>query len=155
MKNRHLLLSFDGDMKMAKSFVTILIAVAVSLSSVLTGGCESSAQTGAALGGLSGAGIGAIVGHQSGRAAEGALIGGAVGGGAGYMLGNEQDKKKTQAEMSSLREETNCVTVNITNSNGSVSQVRLQKQGVGYVGTRGEYYNQLPTEAQLMPVYGF
>jgi hypothetical protein len=47
------------------------------------------------------------------------------------------------------------VTVNITNSNGSVSQVLLRKQGVGYVGTRGEYYNTLPTGEQLRPVYGF
>ena len=140
---------------MARSFVTILTIAAVSLSSVLTGGCESSAQTGAALGGLTGAGIGAIVGHQSGRATEGALIGGAVGTGAGYLLGNEQDKKEAQAEMSSLREEANYATVNITNSNGSICQVMLRKQGVGYVGTRGEYYNQLPTEDQLIPVYGF
>ncbi|MCX5638770.1 MAG: glycine zipper domain-containing protein [Planctomycetota bacterium] len=140
---------------MARSFVTILTIVAVSLISVLTGGCESSAQTGAALGGLTGAGIGAIVGHQSGRATEGALIGGAVGTGAGYLLGNEQDKKEAQAEMSSLREEANYATVNITNSNGSICQVMLRKQGVGYVGTRGEFYNQLPTEDQLRPVYGF
>jgi outer membrane lipoprotein SlyB len=147
--------SFDGGIKMTKNFVTILTIVAVSLSSVLTGGCESGAQTGAALGGLTGAGIGAIVGHQSGRTTEGALIGGAVGAGAGYMLGNEQDKKRAQAERDFLREEMNCVTVNMTNSNGSISQVMLRKQGVGYIGTRGEYYNRLPTEDQLRPVYGF
>jgi len=140
---------------MAKSFVTVLTTVVVGLSSVLTGGCESGAQTGAALGGLTGAGIGAIAGHQSGKTAEGALIGGAVGAGAGYILGNEQDKKETRAEIGSLRDQANYAMVNITNSNGSVCQVRLRKQWVGYVGTRGEYYNQLPTEDQLRPVYGF
>jgi uncharacterized protein YcfJ len=140
---------------MAKNLMTIITAVAVSLSSVFVVGCESDAQTGAALGGLGGAGIGAIVGHQQGKGTEGSLIGGAVGAGAGYLLGNEQDKKKAQAERAELREEMSYVTVNITNSNGSVSQVLLRKQGVGYVGTRGEYYNTLPTGEQLRPVYGF
>jgi hypothetical protein len=49
----------------------------------------------------------------------------------------------------------NIVTVNITNSNGSITPVRLRKQGVGYVGPRGEYYDKLPTEEQLKPIYGF
>jgi hypothetical protein len=128
-------LGFDGGAKIARSFVTILILMAVGLSSIFTGGCESSGQTGAALGGLGGAGVGAIVGHQQGKAAEGALIGGAVGAGAGYLLGNEQDKKEAKVERAALREEMNYATVNITNSNGSISQVRLRKQGVGYVGT--------------------
>lgn len=104
---------------------------------------------------MAGAGIGAIVGHQSGHTAEGALIGGAVGAGGGYIIGNEGDKKKTQAEMDNLRQEMNTVTVNVTNSNGSVSQVVLRKQGVGYVGPRGEYYNHLPAPEELKPVYGF
>jgi hypothetical protein len=71
------------------------------------------------------------------------------------MLGNEGDKKKTQAEMDNLRQEMNTVTVNVTNSNGSVSPVVLRKQGVGYVGPRGEYYNHLPAPEELKPVYGF
>ena len=140
---------------MGKDLTMVLMVVAVSVGLVFTSGCESSGQTGAALGGLGGAGLGAIIGHQSGRTAEGALIGGAVGAGGGYILGNEQDKKKTQAEMSNLRQEMNTVTVNITNSNGSVTPVTLKKQGVGYVGPRGEYYNNLPTPEQLKPIYGF
>ena len=48
----------------------------------------------------------------------------------------------------------NVVIVYVTNSNGSVSQVRLKKQGVGYVGPKGEYYNHLPTPEELKPVYG-
>jgi len=57
--------------------------------------------------------------------------------------------------MDSIRQEMNVVTVNVTNSNGSIITVRLRKQGVGYVGPRGEYYNTLPTEDQLKPIYGF
>jgi hypothetical protein len=136
---------------MAGKLATILVTVAVSTGLVFFVGCESDAQTGAGLGALAGAGIGQLAGGDT----ESTLIGAAVGGGAGYMLGNESDKKKTKAEMDSLRQEMNTVTVNITNSNGSVSTVKLRKQGVGYVGPRGEYYDKLPTGEQLRPVYGF
>ncbi len=136
---------------MVKSLMTILMVVAVSLGLTLVAGCESDAQTGALLGTAAGAGVGALAGGST----EGTLVGAAVGGGVGYILGNEQDKKKTRAEMDSLRHEMNTVMVKVTNSNGSVIQVPLRKQGVGYVGPRGEYYDKLPTEDQLRPVYGF
>jgi len=136
---------------MIKSLMTILMVVAVSLGLTLVAGCESDAQTGALLGTAAGAGVGALAGGST----EGTLIGAAVGGGVGYILGNEQDKKKTRAEMDSLRHEMSTVMVKVTNSNGSVIQVPLRKQGVGYVGPRGEYYDKLPTEDQLRPIYGF
>ena len=136
---------------MAKGLVIILTVVAVGVGMAFTAGCESDAQTGAGIGALAGAGIGQLAGGDT----ESTLIGAAVGGGAGYMIGNEQDKKQTKAEMSNLRQEMNTVMVNITNSNGSVSQVKLVKQGVGYVGPRGEYYDHLPTGDELKPVYGF
>ncbi len=136
---------------MIKSSTTILIVVAVSIGSMFVAGCGSGGATGAGLGALAGAGIGQL----AGRSTEATLIGAAVGGGAGYMVGNEQDKKKARAELAYVREEMHYVTVNMTNSNGSVSQVRLRKQGVGYVGTRGEYYDHLPTTEELRPVYGF
>ena len=131
--------------------LTILMAVVVGLGLAIITGCESDTQTGAAIGSLAGAGIGQLAGGNT----ESTLIGAAVGGGAGYVIGNEQDKKKTKAEMDSIRQEMNVVTVNVTNSNGSIITVRLRKQGVGYVGPRGEYYNTLPTEDQLKPIYGF
>ena len=136
---------------MVKDIVTTLTAVTVGIGLMLAAGCENEAQTGAVLGSLAGAGIGQIAGRDT----ESTLIGAAVGGAAGYMLGNEGDKKKAQVERAYLREQTEYVTVNITNSNGSISQVRLRKQGVGYVGTRGEYYNRLPTQNELRPIYGF
>jgi len=123
---------------MVKGFVTILMAVAVSLGLVFVCGCESDAQTGAGIGALAGAGIGQLAGGDT----ESTLIGAAVGGGAGYMIGNERDKKQ-------LREEINTVTVNITNPNGSITPVKLKKQGVGYIGPKGEYYSNLPTSEQL------
>lgn len=51
-------------------------------------------QRGAATGGLIGAGAGAIIGHQSGRALEGAAIGGAAGAGAGALYGNARDQEQ-------------------------------------------------------------
>src|SRR5436305_71966 len=57
-------------------------------------GCETKAGTGALIGGAAGAGLGAIVGHNShGRTGSGALIGGAVGALGGALIGNEMDKQ--------------------------------------------------------------
>ncbi len=114
-------------------------------------GCQNDAQSGAAVGALAGAGVGQL----AGRSTESTLIGAAVGGGLGYMLGNENDKQKTQTQMYAMQDDINSAIVNVTNSNGSIVQVRLRRQGVGWVGTRGEYYPTLPTENQLRPVYGF
>jgi len=136
---------------MAEKLATILITVVVCAGLLFALGCESDAQTGAGLGALAGAGIGQLAGGDT----ESTLIGAAVGGGAGYMLGNEGDKKKTKAEMNDMRQEMNTVTVNMKNSNGSISTVKLRKQGVGYVGPRGEYYDHLPTGEELQPIYGF
>ncbi len=136
---------------MDRNSMTILTIVTVCLGLLLTSGCGSGGQAGSAIGALAGAGIGQMAGHDT----ESTLIGAAVGGAAGYMLGNENDKKKAQQQTDQIREEMNYVTVNITNSNGSVSQVRLRKHGIGYVGTRGEFYDHLPSEDELRPIYGF
>ena len=70
--------------------ITLLFAAAVS-------GCQSDAANGALLGGAAGAGIGAIVGHNShGRTVEGALIGGAIGAIGGGLIGNEMDKDEAR-----------------------------------------------------------
>ena len=136
---------------MAKKLVTILMIAAMSLGPAFVAGCGSGAQTGSVIGALAGAGIGQLAGGDT----ESTLIGTAIGGGIGYMLGNEGDKIKAQADRDYLRQEMNTVLVKVTNSNGSIIQVPLRKQGVGYVGTAGEYYSTLPTEDQLWPVYGF
>ena len=136
---------------MAKDLMTILLVVAVGFGSLFVTGCESDAQVGSAIGALAGAGIGQLAGGDT----ESSLIGAAVGGVAGYMFGNESDRNKAQAERAYMRQEMRTVMVKVTNSNGSIIQVPLRKQGVGYVGTRDEYYSILPTEDQLRSVYGF
>ena len=50
----------------------------------------------AAVGGLAGAVIGGIIGHQNDETPEGALIGGAVGAIAGSVLGNAKDQQVQQ-----------------------------------------------------------
>ncbi len=136
---------------MTKNVTKIMMAFVVSLGSVFFAGCQGEAQLGSALGALAGAGIGQLAGGDT----EATLIGAAVGAGAGYMLGNESDKKASAAQRNAIRADQNSAVVWITNSNGSQVPVRLAKNGPAYIGPRGELYNQLPTQNQLRPVYGF
>ncbi len=136
--------------------IRFIVISALTLTLVLTGlfiiGCETQGQTGALVGSGVGAGVGALASRGS---AAGTLIGAAVGGGAGYIVGNEADKKQQQQQMQYTQEQINSVLVNIHNSNGSISTVRVVRSGTGYIGPRGEFYDHLPTEAELRPVYGF
>jgi len=118
---------------------------------LMSAGCRTAAQTGAAVGVLAGAGLGQVIGGTAGAT----ILGAAIGGAAGYMIGNEEDKSHTPTERVHMRQEMDYVTVDITNSNGSISRVRLRRQGIGYIGTRGEFYDHLPTEEELWPAYGF
>jgi len=137
---------------MAKTYLMMAGNALICLFLLFAAGCKSDAQTGAGVGAAAGAGIGQLAGKDT----ESTLIGAAIGAGAGYIIGDQRDKKKTQDEMDQLRQEMNTVSVNITNSNGSVSQVKLTKEGTGYKGPKGEYYDHLPTEQELKQAgYGF
>ncbi len=70
----------------------ILMAAAVATCFTLTS-CGPHSQEGAVIGGLLGAGAGAIIGSQSGRGLEGAAIGGALGAGSGALLGDAKDQR--------------------------------------------------------------
>jgi len=65
------------------------ILVAVSLSSCYA----PHTKQGAVVGGLIGAGTGAIIGNQSCRPLEGAAIGGAIGALGGGLIGSAQDDR--------------------------------------------------------------
>jgi len=73
--------------------VVVLVGLAV----------PASAQTyrgeGAALGGLAGAVVGGIIGHQNDEVPEGALIGGAVGAITGGLIGNARDQHVSRERM--------------------------------------------------------
>jgi uncharacterized protein YcfJ len=67
--------------------------LAVAALLVVAGtGCQNNTQKGAALGGLAGAGVGAIVGKQLGNTGAGALVGAGTGALAGGLIGNAEDK---------------------------------------------------------------
>ena len=135
--------------------ISVLLSGSALMGCASTGTASNRAPVGALLGGLLGAGLGAIVGHQSGHTAEGAAIGGALGAGGGYVLGNEQDKTQMQAQTWQAQQSANMVVINVTNSNGSITPVTLQRAGNEYIGPKGEHYLQLPTPEQLRPAYGF
>jgi len=136
---------------MGTKWFVIYISTAACVVLLPAAGCENDAQTGA----LVGTGIGALAGQAIGRDTEGTLIGAAVGGGAGYVIGNERDKKKAAGQTGTYSQQADIVTVNVTNSNGSVTPVKLKRQGSSYVGPKGELYDHLPGADELKPVYGF
>lgn len=77
---------------MKRGIIVSLVLILV----LFTAGCASMGQkskTGAVAGGLLGAAVGGIIGHQSGHGIEGALIGGAAGALGGGLIGNQMDKK--------------------------------------------------------------
>ncbi len=67
-----------------KTIISCILTAVV----IISFGCTST-QKGAVIGGAVGAGAGAVIGHQSGRAAEGAVIGGAVGAASGTVIGEQ------------------------------------------------------------------
>lgn len=69
-----------------------LTAIAILASLAATCGCTTT-QQGAGIGTLIGAGAGAIIGNQKGKAAEGALIGAAAGAAGGALIGDAMETK--------------------------------------------------------------
>ena len=70
-----------------------MLLVLIGISLIAAGCATTPTQQGALLGGGTGAGIGAIIGHQKGKTAEGALIGGAAGALAGGLIGDAAAQK--------------------------------------------------------------
>jgi len=143
--------------------LTLFLALSVAAAAVLSG-CSTAAGTGTLIGGGTGTALGGllggIIGHQSGHTgagvAIGSVVGGATGAGAGYAIGANVDKNRKQdTAIRQAQEDANTTIINITNSNGSVTPIRLVRQGTVWVGPRGEQYINLPTEEQLKAVYGF
>lgn len=81
--------------------VKLTISLIASSVTILTlSNCAEPAgpntQRGIATGGLAGAAVGGIVGHQSGRGLQGAAIGAAGGAAAGGLFGNARDQEQRQ-----------------------------------------------------------
>ncbi|MCA9127507.1 MAG: glycine zipper 2TM domain-containing protein [Planctomycetales bacterium] len=70
----------------------LMVVTLVCLHSQLAFG-QQRVQNGATVGGVAGAVIGGIIGHQNDETPEGALIGGAVGAIAGGLIGRNQENE--------------------------------------------------------------
>ena len=72
--------------------------IAILLSSVSLVSCSNSprARTGTVIGALGGAGVGGIIGSQSGRGLEGAAIGAGLGALGGNIIGGSQDQNNNR-----------------------------------------------------------
>ncbi|NNE90117.1 MAG: hypothetical protein HKN23_00570 [Verrucomicrobiales bacterium] len=77
-------------------FKKITVSVAAIAMSFSMTSCGPNSKQGAVMGGLLGAGAGAIIGNQSGRGLEGAAIGGALGATAGAVAGSARDDREQQ-----------------------------------------------------------
>ena len=135
-------------------YIMTIIAAAGLITVGFTSGCENEAKTDALIGTGLGVGIAALTGGES----KDLLVGAAIGGGAGYLWGNEADKKKAQQTpvlATGTTTQQEIISVWVTNSNGSKTEVKLRKTATGYMGPKGEVYSGMPTEDELRPVYGF
>lgn len=84
-------------------------------------GCETKAQNGAIIGGLTGAVIGGAIGNNNGSTAAGAAIGGLVGAGGGAIVGNEMDKADKKKEREDYYERNKRDDYNYERRNDSYS----------------------------------
>ncbi len=88
-----------------KKFSIYLLAVIISLSTILTG-CEAvkntnKTQRGAGIGAVLGGVLGAVIGNNvggGGNGAIGAVLGGVIGGVAGGVIGNKMDKQAREIQ---------------------------------------------------------
>ncbi len=80
-----------------------LVATALFGASLISlGGCASlnnNKAKGGAIGAASGAGVGAIIGNNTGSTARGAIIGAIVGGAAGVIIGNQMDQQAKELKL--------------------------------------------------------
>jgi hypothetical protein len=129
---------------------------------------------GMGLGGIFGALLGGIIGHQNGHhELGGALIGGVAGAAAGGIVGAQMPNENYSAPVvvqpsvvtalpvatmppTTIDQGTpdGSYTVNIANPQGGYIAVIIKKSGNGFVGPQGEYYPEFPKVAQLQAMYG-
>ena len=76
-------------------------SAAVVAAALMVAGCETMPNKtvqGAVAGGALGAGTGAIIGHQTGRAGEGTAIGAGLGALGGALVGHAMDNQEKKAQ---------------------------------------------------------
>jgi hypothetical protein len=155
-----------GTIQMKKYFYPLTFAAFLAVLS----GCANPYNNegeGAVTGGLLGAVAGGVIGNQSHATGTGMLIGGALGAATGALVGSEIQKPEPPpqvmvaqpapvivAQQPTATYSGDMVTVNVPNSTGGYSAVVLKRYGNGYIGPQGEYYDRIPSTAQLQVMYG-
>lgn len=148
-------------MKTTPKKTSVVILLVVSLILGLCGCCSENQSDGdnglklspiygAALGGAL---IGGIIGYQSDETGEGVAVG-AVILGVGEFLRQVDELACKEREHEDEDECEEQVVIEIHNSNGSITPVKLKKDGSAYIGPKGERYEELPSAEQLKEVYG-
>jgi hypothetical protein len=146
----------------AKSKKTVTITTIVSLALSLCGCCSENCNEAkdslelskiyqAALGGAL---IGGIIGYQSDETGEGVAVGATLFS-VGELL--RQTDELARKEKEHREHEDECdeqVIIEIHNSNGSITPVKIKRENYHFIGPKGERYDQMPTEEQLKPIYG-
>lgn len=148
-------------MKKSLHKTPVVILLVVSLVLGLCGCCsenQSDCENGLKLtpiyaAAIGGGIIGGIVGHQSDETKEGVAVG-AVLLGVGQLLSQIDEMAREEKEHEDEDECAKLVVIEIHNSNGSITPVKLKRDGTAYIGPKGEFYQELPTEEQLKPIYG-
>ena len=69
--------------------------LAITAGGSILSGCQSlsNKERGAIIGAAAGAGVGGVIGNQTGSTARGAIIGAVVGGAAGAIIGHQMDQQ--------------------------------------------------------------
>lgn len=144
--------------------------LAVGSVLVVTVGCASmdsgyrenrEAVNGAVIGTALGTGLGMALGNNTGLGRTwGGLGGAALGGLAGGYVGDQMqykrvDQQQQNQQHAEMVDQMNSLTINVKNSNGSITPVIIRRVGPFFVGPRGEYYSEVPTVEQLEKVYSF
>lgn len=136
------------------------VIVALIVSALLLCGCNEGLKLHPIYGeAIQGAIIGGIIGYQSREEGEGAALGAAVFG-IGELLKQLDEHECKEKEHEDWDDDDDdgykeIFVIQVHNSNGSITPVEVEKKGNIYIGPKGEQYEQLPTEEQLKPVYGF
>ncbi len=136
-------------------YACALVSSVLALSGCTT--TQKDTAVGAGLGGLLGGVVGNNLGSGSGDREKGALIGAAAGALLGNQVGKQKEKnQQLENRVNSIEIESQFQNIYIENSNGSKSVVKLRKMDGGqYMGPRNEVYDSMPSQEQLIKVYGF
>lgn len=119
-------------------------------------GCATHEGTGAAVGGLVGAGTGAVIGKAAGNTGAGALLGAGVGALTGAAIGNAEDRKEHREAMVAQAQASATVqgpmTLNdvIKLTQSQVNEVTIVKQ----IQSSRTVFQLTPDEVVMLKSYG-